>query len=342
MGGLVTTAAVIALVVTVAAMPVVLSWLRRLQLLDHPNPRSSHSMPTPRGGGIAVVLGMAGGLLAAQVDGHQGASWLLVPVAAYALLGLADDRKSLPASLRLAVQALAAVGAVLVLLQRLGAPAGIQPWWGQSVCFAAAVVWVVGCTNAFNYMDGVNGISSLNAILAGVFFAWLGASRGVVGIELTGVIIAVSALGFLPWNAPRACIFLGDVGSYALGSALALCGVWAAWAGVDLMLVAAPLGIYVADTGWALLKRLCGHRPWHEAHREHVYQRLVDVGISHLASAAVTVTASALLVAVVAVLDESSPIGLAIGAAGIVVGYLSLPRLITPAVARRQSAGAVA
>jgi UDP-GlcNAc:undecaprenyl-phosphate GlcNAc-1-phosphate transferase len=276
MGGLVTIAAVIALVVTVAAMPVVLSWLRRWQLLDHPNARSSHNMPTPRGGGIAVVLGMAGGLLAAQVDGYEGVSWLLVPVAAYALLGLADDRKSLPAALRLAVQALAAVGAVLALLQRLGAPADIQPWWGQGVCCAVAVVWVVGCTNAFNFMDGVNGISSLNAILAGVFFAWLGAGRGLVGIELTGVIIAVSALGFLPWNAPRARIFLGDVGSYALGSALALCAVWAAWSGVDPVLVAAPLGIYVADTSWALLKRLHGHRPWREAHREHVYQRLVS------------------------------------------------------------------
>jgi UDP-GlcNAc:undecaprenyl-phosphate/decaprenyl-phosphate GlcNAc-1-phosphate transferase len=338
----VTAAAVTALVVTVAAMPVVLSWLRHWQLLDHPNPRSSHSLPTPRGGGIAVVLGMAGGLVVAQVSGNEGLSWLLVPVVVYALLGLADDRKSLPASLRLAVQALAAVGVVLVLLQRVGPPAGIHPWWGQGVCCAAAVVWVVGCTNAFNFMDGVNGISSLNAILAGVFFAWLGASRAIAGMELTGVIIAVSALGFLPWNAPQARIFLGDVGSYALGSALALCGVWAAWAGIDVVLVAAPLGIYVGDTSWALLKRLRGHRPWQEAHREHVYQQLVDGGISHLGSATITVTASALLVALVALLDESSSIGVAIGAAGIMVVYLSLPRLIGATATRRQSAGAAA
>jgi UDP-GlcNAc:undecaprenyl-phosphate GlcNAc-1-phosphate transferase len=338
----VTAAAVTALAVTVAAMPVVLSWLRRSQLLDHPNPRSSHSVATPRGGGIAVVLGMAGGLLTAQVDGYQGTSWLLVPVATYAVLGLADDRRSLPASLRLAVQALAAVAAVLMLLQRLGAPAGVEAWWGQAAGCAAAVVWVVGCTNAFNFMDGVNGISSLNAILAGLFFAWLGASRDVAGLELTGVIIAVSALGFLPWNAPRARVFLGDVGSYALGSALALSGVWAAWAGIDPVLVAAPLCIYLADTGWALLKRLRGHRPWREAHREHVYQRLVDSGMSHLASAATTVMASALLVAVVVVLDETSAVGPAVLAAAIVVVYLSLPRFVAGTTARRQSAGAAA
>jgi UDP-GlcNAc:undecaprenyl-phosphate GlcNAc-1-phosphate transferase len=336
----VTAAAVTALVVTVVSMPVVLALLRRLQLLDLPNSRSSHRRPTPRGGGIAVLLGMAGGLLTGQFYGYQGAAWLLLPVAAYALLGLVDDRRGLPPWLRLAVQGLAAAVFVLALLWCFGSPAGLDPWWGRAVACAAAVVWIVAYTNAFNFMDGVNGISSLHAILAGVFFGWLGADRDLAWLELTGVVVAVSAVGFLPWNAPEAHVFLGDVGSYALGSVLALSAVWAFWEGIDWVLAAAPWGIYLADTGWALLKRVHGGRPWQQAHREHVYQRLVDAGMSHLSSAAITAAASGLLVAVAVVIDETRAVGPAVVAAAVVVGYLSLPRVV--AAGRRQSAGAAA
>lgn len=310
---------VTALGVSLVGMTAVLPLLRRAQVMDVPNARSSHAAPTPRGGGIAVIVAL---LAASLVGTWLGLVWepvALFAVVAFAALGMVDDLRGLDVSVRLLVQLLMAVVVAVEVL-------GVEPLLAGVAGVAIATVWLVGYTNAFNFMDGVNGISALNAVLAGGWYTYLGVTRDVDVLVALGSAVVGAALGFLPWNAPRARVFLGDVGSYGLGLTLGLLALLAWAAGVHLLIAIAPLTVYLADTSWALVRRVLGSRPWHEAHREHVYQRLTDYGWSHLAAA----SAVALVGGVVSLALNASygPIGGVAVALALVLFYLSLPSLL--------------
>lgn len=266
--------------ITAAVLPALRQWL-----LDHPNGRSSHTSPTPRGGGLAVLGGIVLALSGSAATGRNAPVEVILPALFLGAVGLVDDLKSVSGLVRLVFQFGAAtvmVGWVLTDPERpeLGA-------FGV-VC---AVVACVAYVNAFNFMDGVNGISGLNAVVCGAWFAFLGHDLRQPELLVLGLALAGASLGFLPFNVPTARLFLGDVGSYGLGLLIAGMAVVAYVDGASLFLVLAPTLVYVADTGWALIKRAIGRRPLLEAHREHVYQRLVDaLGWSHVRAAGLTAT----------------------------------------------------
>lgn len=292
--------------------------LRRAQLLDVPNERSSHSAPVPRGGGLAVMAAVTLASVAAAVAGDD-VLWIpLVVALGLAAVGLLDDRSSLPSVVRLGLQ-LVAGAAVAAWAWSAGAPSL------SVVVFAVVVtVAVAGYVNAFNFMDGINGISALTAVVAGAWWCWVGAEHDVDGLTVLGASLAGATLGFLPWNAPRARVFLGDVGSYGVGFLVVVAGAWA-WANdVPSVLCLAPLVVYLADTGWVLVKRAVGGRPLMQAHREHVYQQLVDLGWSHTTSALLCAGASVVVCTAVAVapLAVSLPV-----VTGVVLAYLVSPRV---------------
>ena len=307
-------ALVVAVVVTGVAIPV----LRRARVLDVPNQRSSHVDVTPRGGGVGVVAGVAAGVAFGGTD--RDVAVVLTGAAVAALVGLVDDLRGLGALTRLAVQVvLAAIVALLLLSGRDDAVVLLV------VGGAAAAVWLVGCLNAFNFMDGINGISGLTALVAGGWYGWLGHDLSYDALQVAGLALAGAALGFLPWNAFRARVFLGDVGSYGLGFAIGGLAVVALLAGASWLQALAPLAIYLADTAWTLLDRVRRGETWHEAHREHVYQRLVVAGWSHQ----VTALLVAGLALVVCLLAGWAPLPAAtLGGVVVVAGYLSLPRLV--------------
>ena len=156
-----------------------------------------------------------------------------------------------------------------------------------------AAVWITGFVNVFNFMDGVNGISAAHALIAGIAYACYGAWGQHRFLQYAGLAVAVSALMFLPWNAGRARVFLGDVGSYALGAALAVLAARSVLLGVPAEAVLGPLVLYLADTGWTLQRRIRAGEPWLQSHRMHVYQQWCDAGWSHqevtLLTAALTI-----------------------------------------------------
>lgn len=269
-------AGLVALVVTSVAAPGAVRLLGSAGTIDVPNGRSLHASPVPRGGGLACALGVASGALVAAGAGAPVPWPALVSAFALALVGFLDDRTHLPASPRLLAQVVAGAA--------LGAVIG-----GPGLALLGAVVMPV-IVNAVNFMDGINGITALSLAGWGVLAAVAATSSGQGALATIGVLTATAALGFLPWNAPRARLFLGDVGSYLFG-ALAAGGILlGAHASVGTgFLVAAPLLVYLTDTGLVLVRRVLTGRPVFQAHREHTYQRLVtEAQLPHLLVAAWT------------------------------------------------------
>lgn len=301
--------------------------LRRAQFVDVPNRRSSHLVPTPRGGGLAVLV-----VICAVVGftGDEGAWLVVAPAVALGLVGLRDDLRALSSSTRLVAQL--AVGILTAW--------GIVEYNGSTGLWAPAFVALgaVGLTsyvNAFNFMDGINGISALNALLAGTWMVWVSDRYDVPDVLPVGQGLAGAALGFLLWNA-RSRVFLGDVGSYGLGAMVAG-GALVSWAGgVPALIAGSPLVIYLADTGAVIVRRALAGEKLTEAHREHAYQRLVQSGWPQLAVAVWCALAAAIICLIMAGLYDQTPLGACACTATVVAAYL-----LTPRVARRRSSARV-
>jgi UDP-N-acetylmuramyl pentapeptide phosphotransferase/UDP-N-acetylglucosamine-1-phosphate transferase len=198
------------------------------------------------------------------------------------VVGFIDDVRSLPPLPRLGMQI--AVGAVL------GAVTG-NPWLAL---FAAGLFPLV--VNVVNFMDGINGISGAVLLVWGVAAVVLGSSAALVSLTLLGAMALGVASGFLPWNVPRARLFLGDSGSYLMGGLIAAGVTLGTSAGVSPLALLSPLALYIGDVALTLVRRRLRGEPLMEAHREHAYQRLVSVvGMSHLSVAATVCALSALV-----------------------------------------------
>lgn len=262
-----------------AGTALVLAYARRVRLLDAPGRRRSHLAPTPRGGGAGPLLAWLAALGLASPLGlvpGAGISWVLgAGTLAVALVGMLDDHRPLPAWPRLAVHVLAAAG---LLLAVIGAP---RPG-GALVAWVLLLPTLVAVLNFWNFMDGIDGIAGMQTVFVAATLAWASVLAGDAALALASGLLAAAAAGFLPFNFPRARIFLGDVGSGGMGFAVAgllLLG-WTRGvlpAGVALLLPCA----FLIDAGLTLLSRMLRKRRWYTAHREHLYQWLVRRGRSH-------------------------------------------------------------
>lgn len=244
--------------------------LRKVGSLDVPNHRSSHVVSTLRGGGLALMPAV---LLGAGLADALGVStdWpVLTCAVVLGALGLLDDAASPPAPVRLAAQVLIASALAVTFGQEAAT------WW-----LAIGGLFFVGYVNAFNFMDGINGISGLHALVAGGTYVLAGLMYGQSSIALLGAVTLGAGVGFLPWNVPVARVFLGDSGSYLLGGLIAGTALLALVTGLPILVIVAPLWIYAADTASVLVKRAIGGRPLLQPHREHSYQRLADRLGSH-------------------------------------------------------------
>ncbi len=282
-----------------------LSWLlvarvrdeaRRRGLLDVPNIRSSHVLPTPRLGGLGIVAAVVASIglgLALGLDAMRLLP-LLAVAAVVAGLSLIDDLRGLPALVRLVVHAAAAavvvggIGAfveIRVAPDPLLSPSGgllLSPALGAAVTAA----WIVGFVNAFNFMDGIDGIAALQAVIAGLAWAAIGWLLDEPALALLGVAVAAACVGFLAHNWSPASIFMGDVGSAFLGVLLAAGAL--ATRPPRSLLVPTVLTVwpFVFDTSLTLARRVRRRENLLAAHRSHLYQRLTQAGWSHGAVAA--------------------------------------------------------
>lgn len=253
-------------------------------LVDHPNQRRSHSLPTPRGGGLAIVITVLGYLIFA--GSLRLLDWKIVlglagGGLAVAGVGWADDVRSIPASGRLIVHFAAAAWTVAWLGGFPSLNVGVAVLSLGMVGSVFAVIALVWATNLFNFMDGIDGIAAVETVCLGALSGLLFLLRHNSSWAALSFVVAAAALGFLKWNWSPASIFLGDVGSGFLGFFFGAIAISSERAGTLPFLVWAILfAAFIIDATVTLLRRL----PlglWRQPHRTHAYQRAVQAGLSH-------------------------------------------------------------
>jgi Fuc2NAc and GlcNAc transferase len=263
-------------------------WVRRYalrRLVDTPNERSSHSVPTPRGGGLAVSVVYLASVLVAWVFGLLSGEVAAAVVGgglAVAGIGFLDDHRSVSATVRLIVHALA----VFFGLHCLGNQMTVDMGWGNvemvggwQVLLILGVVWFL---NLFNFMDGIDGIAGSQAVFMAALAALLLASNPDASAKVPFILLACAALGFLIWNWPPARIFMGDVGSGFLGYVIGMLAIWTMTRGwLSLWVWVIMGGTFLADATVTLLVRSLAGVHITVAHRSHVYQRLARRWGSH-------------------------------------------------------------
>jgi len=316
-------AGALALVVSLLSQFVIRPILIRRAVVDTPNHRSMHVTPTIRGGGIGVAIAVAAGLGTAAVLLHSLPLWIVAAVAVVnAAIGAVEDVRGLPVRVRFGLQVVLGLVATWVLVVSMEATF----WW-----IPLGIVALVAYTNIANFMDGVNGISSLHGTVVGGFYAALGAAAGLPGVTAAGLVVACAFLGFLPWNLARRRMFLGDVGSYLLGGSLVAVAIYAAFSGISFIALIGPVLVYVADTGTTIVARWRRGEALHEAHRSHAYQRLAAGGLGHLGATAV-VTLATIATGLLGVVLATAPLPLQllalVGIVAVLAAYLLSPRLL--------------
>ncbi len=310
-------------------VPLLVSFAVGRNLLDVPNLRSSHEVPTPRLGGVAIILGTWVGVALLRPEG----AWpLLVAATLIGAVGLADDLSDLHFGAKAAAQALVAAGLMLLYPPQILSDAP-GPW--GIAAFAVGVLWIVALSNAFNFMDGIDGFMGGVALVNILFLAALAGEAGAFLPALAG-----ATAGFLVWNINPASIFLGDSGAYFLGFGLAAVALyapvrdvgWTPLGFVACVLVFTPL---LFDTAYTLIRRLrtgAGKNIF-SAHREHIYQRITPTTGMHRRTSnlyygmSVVAGFAALLVARGATSMLLAGMGMALACCGFLA---ALPRLMSP------------
>ncbi|MFV0897525.1 MraY family glycosyltransferase [Rothia mucilaginosa] len=308
--------------------------LHRNNMVDVPNERSSHTAPTYRGMGLATAAATCVAFVAATLLGWTYRSaeslQLAVTIAAAILCALAlgwlEDTRGVSIVRRAGLQ----------LVIGLAVSVSFASVQGTNVLvLILGAIFIAGYINVANFMDGINGISGAHGLVAGLAYALTGWMVNLPWLALAGVAVAGAFAAFLPWNVrPGKNVFLGDAGSYVLGAALGTLAVGAWFADVPFLLAFAPLMTYLADAGTTLFRRFMAGEQWYKPHRTHTYQRLTDVGFSHLGSTAV-VTGTTILVWVLLAFASDlyaagsvvATVGVVLVALAVLVVYLRMPQL---------------
>lgn len=270
-----------------------ISWfiLRHARILDTPNQRSSHSQPTPTVGGLAIVftfflgmgifyiLGDAAMIRTRFFFGFTFSSLLIAAMSLY------DDYKDKPFGIRLTTQALAIllIMAFGITITRIDLPFFQLPFLSIAGYFLT-FFWIIGLTNAYNFMDGLNGMAGGNAVVASMFLGWIAFSQGSNFTYIVCYCLAAGTAGFLVFNFPKGLLFMGDVGATFLGFSFAALAIIASLydnAHTSMLVVPLLLLHFVFDTAFTFMRRLIQGENVFQAHRSHLYQLLNRMGWSH-------------------------------------------------------------
>jgi UDP-N-acetylmuramyl pentapeptide phosphotransferase/UDP-N-acetylglucosamine-1-phosphate transferase len=252
------------------------AYARRRELIDHPGDRHSHVLPTPRGGGAGLVAAWIGSLflLGPPFVAGDWADCIATGVAAIALLGWWDDHRPLSARLRFLVQLAVSLSVVTWFTS-----VGLIAHWALAPLACVFLLWM---TNLYNFMDGSNGMAGVQGVFAAGVLGWLFQQSGQAPASAVCLLLMAACAGFLPWNLGRARVFMGDVGSLALGFAFGSLLIYGYGSGAFSLPVALMvMAVFLADGTLTLLARVLKGERWYNAHRQHLYQRIIAQGWTH-------------------------------------------------------------
>jgi Fuc2NAc and GlcNAc transferase len=247
-------------------------WGTNLSLMDHPNERSSHKTVTPKGGGIGILAAFLFCSLYTKIS-----YWLWFPALSVSLLGLFSDRFEISPQPRLIIQFVAGIITVL----------GIERFHVNEINEILLIVffifYIVGTANYYNFMDGIDGIAGITGIvgfgLMAIYTSSTGSEKYFVTLPIT---ISIACLGFLPFNIPKAKVFMGDVGSILLGFVFAVMVAYLSKSFLDFVCLAGFLFPFYADELTTMIIRIKDGEKLSHPHRRHLYQLLAnEYGIQH-------------------------------------------------------------
>lgn len=314
------------LLLAALATRAVIGLLLRHAVLDHPNRRSSHAAPVPRGGGIAVMAAIVIGWIAYALTMPAllpVIGLLLAAAAGLAAISFLDDLFDLTATMRLLAQFLAVLLGMLVLADAGPVFQGLLPGWLDLLAAALLWLWFI---NLFNFMDGIDGLAGVQTVALALGLALVGAGAGIgagtgANWQPPLLMLAAAAAGFLWFNWQPARLFLGDVGSVPLGYLLGFLLLSAAAAGQWAAALILP-AYYLADASITLARRvLRGEKFWH-GHREHFYQQAVRRGFSHATVSTMVAGGNALLILLAMLAAAGHELPALVGAALVTAGLL--------------------
>jgi UDP-GlcNAc:undecaprenyl-phosphate GlcNAc-1-phosphate transferase len=277
----------------IAALSAVITFFlsRHIKALDVPNERSSHTKVTPRGGGIAIVVSFLVGISLIHLIGNKTPIYtpyflgFLFSSFVIATLSFYDDFHVVSFRVKLGGQIISIIvglytGIVIDIVH--------LPFFGEVnvgvFAYPLTFIWVLGLTNAYNFIDGLDGLAASTAVIAAGFFAYITFQQGSHFIYLASLTLAAASLGFLIFNWSPARIFMGDVGSTFLGLVFAVMAVIAArydHSHTSLFVVPLLLFHFIFDTVFTFFRRLLAGEHVFTAHRSHLYQLLNRIGYSH-------------------------------------------------------------
>lgn len=282
----------------------------RIGLVDKPRAQSSHVGAVPKGAGVGILASLTAGAV------YWHLPWITWgPVAVVALVSLREDFREIPYTIRLAAQLGAAVFFVIAA-HILG-----TPWrapFGLTILFSVlAVLYIAATANYYNFMDGINGIACLTGFIAFASMGLFGLvqDRGL-GFTAVALLVAAACLGILPFNFPRASVFLGDAGSVLLGFLYSTWTLMMARTELELVFLASFLWTFYMDEFSTLLVRLRDGEKMTQVHKRHIYQILANqAGLPH---AKVTIIYAAIQILIVAGAWWAEGVG-----GGAMAGYLA-------------------
>ena len=278
---------IVSFLVTFISVPIFRALAFRFKILDIPGGRKVHHVPTPLMGGVAVYLGFIIGVLFNLSKLHfflpliVGATFILV-------FGLLNDISEIRAQLRITYQTLVSLLVIAMGVRVSFLPAG--PWW-DALEIAITVFWIVGVTNSYNYLDGLDGLAAGSAVINLFCFGAILYNTGQYHLGLLSIILMAACLGFLPYNMNKARIFLGEAGSTLLGfilAGIALLGNWAQDSIVKISIPVLILGVPIFDMIFTTIMRVRENKvktvlEWlRYSGRDHFHHYLVDVGFKPL------------------------------------------------------------
>jgi len=254
-------------------------------IIDIPNERSSHTVPTPRGGGLAIVILLLMAIGYCYLSEKFSFDLMLAlggGILMVAIVGWVDDHKHIPAVYRATVYSLAAIWAITWIngeFSLYNDTYGFLFGMLDSLFIVVGIVWL---TNLFNFMDGTDALAGMESICTGSATCFLFYLEGQFGMMLVSAVICLACCGFLFWNWPPAKIFMGDVGSCSLGFCFGILAVMSELTNsIPIAIWFILLAVFICDATYTLFMRVVRREKWYKAHKTHAYQRLVLCGMTH-------------------------------------------------------------